>query len=140
MEYSLIVYILLFGTIVGWGAWGFFSKLGIGSVGTFVNMAIINLVNAVIVLILGFFTMSHGSLRFDRSLLYPVLGGIGMGAGTVAYFLLVEKFNVSTILPLTILYLVVAVGLSVVFLHEHLKLVHIIGIILMIAASFLLSQ
>lgn len=140
MEFSLIVYILLFGTIVGWGAWGFFSKLGIGSVGTFVNMAIINLVNAVIVLILGFFTMSHDSLHFDRSLFYPILGGLGMGAGTVAYFLLVEKFNVSTILPLTILYLVVAVALSVVFLHEHLKLVHIIGIILMIAASFLLSQ
>ena len=140
MEYSLIVYVLLFGTIVGWGAWGFFSKLGINSIGTFLNMAIINLVNAVIVLMLGFVTMSHDPLRFDKGLIYPILGGVGMGAGTVAYFLLVEKFNVSTILPLTILYLVVAVGLSIIFLHEHLKLSHIIGIILMIVASFLLSQ
>ncbi len=140
MSYPIIVYLLLAVTILGWGVWGFLSKLGIGIVGTYVNMFIIYFTGWVTVAVMGFFTMSHGSFNLNKGFIYPIIAGVAMGAGTVTYFLLIEKYAVSLILPLTLLYLSVALVLSIVFLHERLKLIHILGIILMITASLFLSQ
>ena len=83
--------------------------------------------------------MSHSSISFGKELVYPVMGGVAMGVGSVAYFFLLEKLHVSIIMLLTLFYLRVTVILSVVFLHEQLKLVHVAGIILMMIASLLLS-
>lgn len=139
MNQSVILYILLSCTILGWGIWGYFSKLGIGSVGAFVNIVVINVVNAVTVTLLGYLTLSRSSMSIESGLIHPIIGGIAMGIGTVTYFMLIEQYDVSLILPLTILYLVVTLGLSIVFLHEQIKLVQIVGIVLMMIATFLLS-
>ena len=103
------------------------------------NIVVINVVNAVTVTLLGYLTLSRSSMSIESGLIHPVIGGIAMGIGTVTYFMLIEQYDISLILPLTILYLVVTLGLSIVFLHEQIKLVQIVGIVLMMIATFLLS-
>jgi transporter family protein len=102
-------------------------------------MVTMNVVNAVIVTLLGYFTLSRSSISIERGFIHPVIGGIAMGVGTVTYFMLIEQYEVSLILRLTILYLVVTLGLSIVFLHEQMTLVRIVGVVLMMIATFLLS-
>jgi len=140
MGYQLLVYMFLLATIIGWGLWGFFSKMGISAVGVYTNIFVIYLSGWVTIAILGFFTLPHGQISLTKELIYPIFGGVAMGIGSVAFFSLIQKYNVSLILPLTFLYLIVTTVLSIALLHEHLKPTHIIGIALMLTAAFLISQ
>jgi len=140
MAYPLTVYFLLLVTIVGWGLWGYASKAGIGAVGVYNNIFLIYLSGCIAIGVIGYFTLPHGSLGFSTGLIYPIIGGVAMGVGSIAYFVLIQRYAVSIILPSTLLYVLVAVILSVVLLHEHLKLVHFLGIPLMIIGAYLLSQ
>jgi len=79
-------------------------------------------------------------INFSPGFIYPLLAGLVMVAGTLAYLTALQRAPLSIVSPLAALNLVVIVILAVIFLHEQLKITHIVGIGFALTAIFLLSS
>ena len=130
---------LLLITIVFWGFWGFFQKIGVSKIGT--NSS----------LFLGYFTeftfvlsylilISSFQIPTNSSVIYPIMGGAAGTIGTIAFFMTLEKTPVSVARPMAGLCSIVTVLLSLFFLGETLTILQYIGVGLAIAAIMLLSS
>ena len=130
---------LLLVTIIGWGLWGFFQKIGVSKMGAEVCIFVTASMELLIVII---YLASIQKLHIPRSwsLVYPMLAGISVGIGTIAFLTVLEKIPISIARPLTGLSILITVFLGIVFLHEMLAVKHYLGIGLAIAAIFLLSS
>lgn len=137
MNYSLPILVAV--TLVAWGLWGFFIKLGVEATGRYPALLIWTLTGFVTVAAAGYFLFDGSRAVWGGSPLYPTLAGVAIAVGNLAFILLLEKALGSIIIPLTSIYPAVTVVLAIVFLGEALKAVHVVGIVLAVVAVVLLS-
>jgi len=71
--------------------------------------------------------------------LFVVLAGLAGTIGTAAFYIALSGWKVSVVVPLTALYPAVTILLSLLFLREEVALHQIIGVVLAVAAIFLIS-
>ena len=136
---NFIILGLLLISIIGWGLWGFFQKIGVSKMGAEVCIFLTASMELLIVII---YLASIQKLHIPRSwsLVYPILAGTSVGIGTIAFLTVLEKIPVSIARPLSGLSILITVFLGIVFLHEMLAVKHYLGIGLAIVAIFLLSS
>ena len=132
--------ILGFVIIIMWGFWGFLYKYGIDRLGLLPAILVTNVVytvgNIVIVVYL-----------VRRGVAFPVEGttaliGLGTVFGLSAALLFMYALNHypgSTVIPLTAVYPAVSVVLAITILHEEVKAVNMLGVVLAVIAGFLLT-
>jgi len=125
--------------ILGFGLWGFIGKIGVSTIGKYRYLVVSYLAVTVIMAFLLFTSNEKGTL-LRNDYLYPVLGGICTGIAVASYFNALEEIPLSVVSSLSSLYPVITVLLSIVFLHEKPTVSQGLGIILALAASFLLSH
>ena len=83
-------------------------------------------------------TLEH--LQRDRQgLLVALLAGVVGSLGMVGYYLLINRYQASRVVPLSSLYPLVTVILSVIFLHEKLTISQWLGAFLAVGALLLLG-
>ncbi len=126
--------------IIFWGIWGFFYKLGISKIGLgralFWSSMTYGLTNLVII----YFLLHRGISFSATGSWFIIAGSIFATAGSLLFLFALQKYPVSIVLPLTALYPAVSVALGILILREELKLVNAAGILLAIAAGYLLSR
>jgi transporter family protein len=128
-------------TIVAWGTWGVFSKLAVERIDQQVMVWGSLIVVPVIILIyLGAAGQLVPLTMHASGIAFAALGGVGAGLGTVCFYLLLVRERASLAVPMTSLYPALTVLLSVLFLKEQLNGVHVLGILLALAAVALLSR
>jgi transporter family protein len=128
-------------TILAWGTWGVFSKLAVERIDQ--QVIVWGSLIAVPMVFLIYLTASGQLVPLKMNaagITFAMLGGVGAALGTVCFYLLLARARASLTVPMTSLYPAVTVLLSVLFLKEHLSAAHLLGILLALAAVFLLSQ
>ncbi|RLI34314.1 hypothetical protein DRO53_03885 [Candidatus Bathyarchaeota archaeon] len=131
--------ILSLAVVVMWGAWAFLVKLASQHLSWQEIFILSNLV---------FFLFTLGLLLYvkpsfagaSQAVFYVLLAGTIGSLGTISFYTALSLGKASIIVPLTALYPVVTVILSVLFLHETLTVKQALGVALAIAAILLISQ
>ncbi len=134
--------IILLGTlavILFWGANGFLTKLASERIGMQVLMW-----RAILQMFISFsYLGATGALehlqRDRQGLLVALSAGIVGSLGMVGYYLLINRYQASRVVPLSSLYPLVTVILSVIFLHEKLSISQWLGAFLAVGALLLLG-
>ncbi len=126
-------------TLVLWGLWGVFSKIASNHLPGYV----IYLVEVSVYLVVGGLIWVQMHVPFAWN--YPGLAAAvaaGLSGGFALFFFLkaLSFGPAAVIVPLTSLYPVITVLLGITFLQESLTLRHLMGIILAVAAVWLLSK
>jgi transporter family protein len=132
-----LIYALL--ALVLWGLWGAFSKIA----STLLPSWAIFLVELLVYLVVGGFIWG-----LQRTPVIWTLSGLaaavaaGLCGGVALFFFLkaLSSGPAVVVVPLTSLYPVITVALGVTFLQESLTVRHLAGIILAVAAVWLLSH
>ncbi|MBI5582392.1 MAG: EamA family transporter [Deltaproteobacteria bacterium] len=125
-------------TMICWGSWGIFGKLA----STQINSRLLVLVSITTSFLLLWIIFLVSGFEIEKNgwgIGYAVLAGIAGSIGSIFFYLALKQGKASVVVPLTALYPLVAVALSVLFLKEEISGVNVIGIILALAASLLLS-
>jgi transporter family protein len=125
-------------TILAWGFWGLFAKIGVSAIGKYQYLFFVNLLMVSVIYGYLFFTRNV-DLTLRKEIIYPVLGGICVGVSSILFYHIVERTKISWAVPLTSLYPAVTVILAVLILKEKLTLVQGLGIIFALIAGVLLS-
>ncbi len=130
---------LLFITILGWGIWGFFQKIGVSKIGAEICLLLTASVELIVVIS---YLTSIQKLHIPKSwsLIYPILAGASVAVGTIAFLTVLERIPISIARPMTGLSVLVTVILGLIFLHETVTTKHYLGIGMAIAAIILLSS
>ncbi|MBI2659318.1 DMT family transporter [Candidatus Woesearchaeota archaeon] len=133
--YAYFILILL-----AWGLWGFMGKYAlkfinpvslilweaVGSVALYLIVAVIFFLN---------FKFESNPAGITAAFFTALFGVFGI----VIFFFALSKTKASILVPLTALYPVVTIILSLIFLKEKVTLVQSIGIVFAVIASVLLS-
>jgi len=130
---------LVITSIVGWGLWGFFAKVGVVAVGKNQCMLVAYLTMTLIVVCYLFMTWST-SFSINRYIVFSVLTGITGAMGAIAFWTALEKLPIAILRPAASLSVVVTVILGIVILKEKLEISHMLGILFALVATFLLSR
>jgi len=131
-------YWLSLATMVCWGAWGIFGKLASAQI----NSKFLNLISisASFLLLWTLFLVTGFKVEKNAGGIgYAALAGVAGAIGSVFFYLALKQGKTSVVVPLTALYPLITVALSVLFLKEELTGVKIVGIVLALVASILLS-
>jgi uncharacterized membrane protein len=132
MDYRIYCLVAL----LGWGIWGFFSKLLTKNM----NMTLlIFFATTAPIIFITIYTFSTTHVRFDRFAVYALLVGLVSSVATISFYLALSKGPASVVIPFTGLYFVVPAIFGFVFLKESINLTHTIGMILAIIAIILFS-
>jgi len=131
-----IIYALL--AIFSWGMWGFVSKLVLDRA-SWASIIIYNLLGSSIILLAYMFFQGSPRLPVGTTALLAFLSGVLGAVGTTCFMLSLSGGRASLIVPLTAVYPVVTVALSVLFLGESVSPRHAAGIAFAIIAIALLS-
>jgi bacterial/archaeal transporter family protein len=75
----------------------------------------------------------------STSIRYALLAGVAGSIGSIFFYLALKKGKTSAVVPLTALYPLITLALSVLFLKEEIFGVRIVGVILALVANLLLS-
>jgi transporter family protein len=124
--------------IVLWGLWGFLAKIGSASA-TPIQLQILFTFGMVPVAL---FTLFRMSFKLDgdwKGASCGMLSGVTTGLGILGYYAAMRTEAVSVVTPVTGLFPLLTVILAVIFLRERLNRVQIGGIVLALAAIFILS-
>lgn len=126
--------------ILTWGVWGLFSKIASSKIGGekafFYDVFSYFFLTLLIVAI--FFRKNL--FNVDRSgLIAAFLAGIFSCIGGILFFILLNKKDASTVIPLTALYPLITVILALIFLKESLTVIKIFGIIFALFGLLLLN-
>lgn len=132
MDYRIYCLIAL----LGWGAWGYGSKI-LGKYLYPFHLAFFSNIGTVALL---FFFLSKFSLPFNKFSLYALLNGVIAGIGTLGFYFALNKGEASRVFPITSLYIVFPVILGYIFLKEPLTFRHFLGFILTLIAIYLLTS
>ncbi|MEN3046129.1 MAG: EamA family transporter [Candidatus Hydrothermales bacterium] len=131
--------ILPFITLLGWGLWGFFSKISTKFFKWYEYYIFSTIISLFFSLCLFFAFRNEISLKIE-GILYLFLALFTGSTGTITFYLALTKGKASIIVPLTSLYPAFTVILAKFFLKEELTLRKSLGIILAIIAIFILSS
>ena len=125
-------------TLLSWGLWGIFSKLASAHSRpkqTLLFQAVGAVAFALLILALERFQIQRSPIGFGWSF----AAGFVNFFGFLFFFWAIEKGKVSTVIALSSLYPVVTILLSILFLHEKITIREGAGIVLALAAGFLLA-
>ena len=120
------------------GLWGFFTKMAIN----YVDAKSALIYQATGIAIIGFITLLLVEFRPDsdiRGISFGLLSGIATGIGSLLYLIAADKGKVTTVVTMTALYPLVTIFLAYLILHEGINLKQGAGILLALAAIYLLS-
>lgn len=125
--------------LMSFGLWGLFTKLAINYIDS--KSAIV--FQTAGVLIVGLITLCLVNFKPAtdiKGLGFGLLTGIAYGVGCLFYFIAVDKGKVTTVVTLTALYPFITIILSYFLLREGINLKQCCGIVLALAAIYLMSQ
>jgi transporter family protein len=127
-------------TIVLWGAWGAMSKVVSNELNAYANQVLFTLgLMPLMLLILRSRRLSGGTDR-RRGIFYAFLTGILGGTGNIAFFKsLTAGGQASVVVPLTAMSPLVTVLMALLLLRERLSRSQKVGLVLALAAIYLLS-
>lgn len=132
LAYSLL-------TIVVWGVWGVVSKIVSDRIDANSNQVFFSLGLLPLMLIVLRSPRIRGGGRAGMA--WAFVTGILGGTGNLAFFqALVIGGQASIVVPATALYPLVTVILATLFLHERIRRTQLAGIVLALAAIYLLSM
>lgn len=132
MDYRIYCLIAL----VGWGVWGFFSKLLTKNMNLTLFIFFATLTPTIFIIA---YTFATTPVRFDRLAIYALLVGLISGIATISFYLALAKGPASVVIPFTGLYFIIPAILGFLLLKEPLNPAHIIGIVLAAIAIILFS-
>lgn len=124
-----------------WGIWGLFGKLAARGV-TSKNLILLGTIGAIIIYPI-YFLFLYRDLRFDwktPACYYALLAGIVGSLGAIFFYFALSKGEASKVVVVTAIYPALTVLLSFILLKETMSPFKIAGIILALAAIFLLSR
>jgi len=126
-------------SIVGWGIGSLFYKIANDNIHP---LMVSTIVTAVYILLtpLPFIFLKFNTAINSTGVLYSVLGGLCMCAGSLGYFYALRSGSAGTVTVLTSLYPALTLLLSFAFLKEHFGIKQGIGIVLALASFALLSM
>jgi transporter family protein len=116
-----------------WGLWGFLTKLGAGKASPQVLM----LVFALCSVALSFFA-GGVKLKFDGGLPIAFFAGLTGALGFYFFYDALAKGPVTTVIPLTSLYIAISSILAMIFLTEAITIKKLLGLLSAILAIILL--
>jgi transporter family protein len=125
-------------TMFCWGAWGIFGKLASAQINSKL-LVLVSITASFLLLWVLFLATGFEVERNARGIGYAVLAGVAGSIGSIFFYLALREGKTSVVVPLTALYPLITVALSVLFLREEISGVKILGIVLALAASILLS-
>lgn len=131
-----IIYAFL--AIVAWGCWGFVSKLVLERA-SWASIILYNMLGSFLILTTYMLTQGPPRPPVGNTAYLAVLTGILGAVGTICFMLSLSSGKASLVVPLTAVYPVVTVSLSVLFLGEAITNRHMAGIAFAIIAIALLS-
>ena len=126
-------------TLILWGLWGVFSKVA----SSHLPVSVVYLVEVAVYLVVGGLIWAQGRIPFEWNYVgLTAAAAAGLSGGMALFFFLkaLSSGPAAVIVPLTSLYPVITVILGVTFLQESLTLRHLVGIILAVAAVWLLAK
>jgi bacterial/archaeal transporter family protein len=126
-------------TVLMWGVWGVFSKLG----SAHSRPRQMLLFQAVGVFAFALITLALEKFKIEPSLpgfSWSFAAGFFTFIGFLTFFAALEQGKASTVVTLSALYPVVTILLSILFLHEKLTMRQVAGIALALVASVLLAE
>lgn len=126
-------------SLISFGLWGFFTKLAIIYVDS-KSALIFQTAGVMIIGLIALNTMDFKPATDIRGLSFGLLTGLAYGIGCLFYFIAADKGKISTVVTLTALYPIITILLSCLILREGIHLKQSIGILLAIAAIYLMSS
>lgn len=137
---NLETFIVFLMTFISWGLSSFISKMAtnrIGEKSVFWDM--IGYFPTVIIYSLIVFKAKTLFIGDKSGIILAILSGFVGAFGLIGFYILITKKEISTIAPLIALNPVLTAILAFIFLKESLTMTKIIGIILALAAIYLLN-
>jgi bacterial/archaeal transporter family protein len=128
-------------TILAWGAWAVVSKIASGGVDAYTNQFYFSIGLLPLVVLVGWRSGQGKRCRGNaKGVAWAFLTGILGGAGNIAFFhALIIGGKASIVVPTTALFPLVTVILAVALLHERINIRQKVGLVLALAAIYLLS-
>jgi bacterial/archaeal transporter family protein len=128
-------------TILAWGAWAVVSKIASGGVDAYTNQFYFSIGLLPLVVLVGWRSGQGKRCRGNgKGVAWAFLTGILGGAGNIAFFhALIIGGKASIVVPTTALFPFVTVILAVALLHERINIRQKVGLVLALAAIYLLS-
>ena len=125
-------------SLLCFGLWGFFSKLTID----YIDAKSALFYQSLGVATIGFLALML--LHFKpaattKGISFGFLTGVAYGVGCLFYFIAADRGKVTTVVTMTALYPLITIFLAYILLHEAINLRQSCGIILALAAIYLLS-
>lgn len=134
---TFIVFII---TFISWGLSSFIAKISTNRIGErSVFWDMIGYFPVVIIYSLIVFKAKTLFTGDKTGIFLGILSGFTGAFGLIGFYILLTKKEVSTIVPLTALYPILTAILAFIFLKESLTVFKIMGIILALAAIYLLN-
>lgn len=138
---DLINILIVIGIFVAWGTGSFIAKLAADKIGgQAVFWDLFGYGSVILIYALSVFKIKTLILGNKLGIGLAILAGVIGSLGSIAFYYLLSRAEVSSISPLTALYPALAVILGFIFLSESITLTKIIGIILSLAAIYLLAR
>ncbi len=125
-------------SLFSFGLWGLFTKLTITAIDS-KSALIFQTIGVVLAGIFVLFSIDFKLATTPKGVSFGVLTGIAYGLGCLFYFIAADKGKISTVVTLTALYPIVTIILSALLLGETIEIKQLFGILLALAAIFLLS-
>jgi transporter family protein len=128
-------------TIVVWGAWGAVSKMASDGVGANTNQIFFTIGLVPLMLVVWRSKRLGGGHERRTGITWAFVTGILGGLGNIAFFhALVIGGKASIVMPATALFPLVTVILAIALLHEKISNQQKAGLVLALAAIYLLSM
>ena len=126
-------------SLLGWGLWGFVQKPLTDRIDPWSITAVQSLTTMTLALTWALLMREQLSHR-QRAVPFVALAGAVGYTGNIAFLLAVERGSASVIVPLTAMYPLVTIALSLAVLKESISKTQQLGVILALAAIFFLSR
>lgn len=124
-------------SIFCWGLWGFLSKVVADKLEWGTVLALLSIGTLIVVLAT---TPASFVLKMDKSIFIGLLAGVFCALGYLFFYRALLKADASAVIPISSMYIVVAVILAMIFLDEPITVRRIGGILSAVFAIFLLSK
>jgi transporter family protein len=128
-------------TILVWGAWGAVSKVASDGVDANTNQIFFTMGLFPLMLVVWRSKRLRGGTERRKGISWAFITGILGGLGNIAFFhALVIGGKASIVMPATALFPLVTVILAIALLHEKISNQQKVGLVLALAAIYLLSM